>query len=93
MELLYTLIREKVTEKQDASKQVAAEIVSGMIRGSKYWTIEMVSDDFCQDSSLFIGCTFSLMNSGSSLHHFLPKPVRISARKSFLTGVPVFGML
>jgi hypothetical protein len=54
MELLYTLIREKVTEKQDASKQVAAEIVSGMIRGSKYWTIEMVSDDFCQDSSLFI---------------------------------------
>ena len=53
MELLYTLIREKITEKQEASKQVAAEIASGMIRGSKYWTVEMVSD-FFQDSSLFI---------------------------------------
>jgi hypothetical protein len=44
MEQLYALIREKIKEKQEASQRVAAEIVTGMIRGSKYWTLEMVSD-------------------------------------------------
>jgi len=43
MEQLYALIRVKIKEKQEASQIVAAEIVAGMIRGSKYWTLEMVS--------------------------------------------------
>ena len=42
MERLYLLIREKTKEKQEGSHRVAAEIVAGMVRGSKYWTIEMV---------------------------------------------------
>ncbi|UJR17800.1 hypothetical protein I4U23_004699 [Adineta vaga] len=41
MEILYTLMHEQTTEKQEASSQLAAEIVAGIIRGSKYWTIEM----------------------------------------------------
>ena len=41
MDELYILIREK-TKKQEGSHRVAAEIVAGMIRGSKYWTLEMV---------------------------------------------------
>jgi hypothetical protein len=36
MDHLYLLIREK-TKKQEGSHRVAAEIVAGMIRGSKYW--------------------------------------------------------
>ncbi|CAF3088703.1 unnamed protein product [Rotaria sp. Silwood2] len=43
MEQLYVLIHEKTHEKQEGSHRVAAEIVAGMIRGSKYWTLEMVS--------------------------------------------------
>ncbi len=43
MEQLYVLIRENAKEKQKGSHRVAAEIVAGMIRGSKYWTLEMVS--------------------------------------------------
>lgn len=42
IERLYLLIHEKTKEKQEGSHRVAAEIVAGMIRGSKYWTIEMV---------------------------------------------------
>jgi hypothetical protein len=41
MDHLYTLIHEK-TKKQEGSHRVAAEIVGGMIRGSKHWTLEMV---------------------------------------------------
>jgi hypothetical protein len=41
IEQLYILIREK-SKKQEGSHRVAAEIVAGMIRGSKYWTLEMV---------------------------------------------------
>ena len=41
MDQLYLLIRDK-TKKQEGSHRVAAEIVAGMIRGSKYWTLEMV---------------------------------------------------
>jgi len=41
-DVLYVLIREKKKEKQEGSHRVAAEIVAGMIRGSKYWTVEMV---------------------------------------------------
>jgi hypothetical protein len=41
MDDLYTLIHEK-TKKQEGSHRVAAEIVGGMIRGSKHWTLEMV---------------------------------------------------
>jgi proteasome activator subunit 4 len=43
MEQLSVLIHEKVKEKQEGSHRVAAEIVAGMIRGSKHWTLEMVS--------------------------------------------------
>ena len=43
MEQLYVLIREKTNDKQERSHQVAAEIVAGIISGSKYWTLEMVS--------------------------------------------------
>ncbi len=42
MEQLNILIHEKTKEKQEGSHPVAAEIVAGMIRGSKYWTLEMV---------------------------------------------------
>jgi hypothetical protein len=43
MKQLYVLIRENAKEKQKGSHRVAAEIVAGMICGSKYWTLEMVS--------------------------------------------------
>jgi len=42
MEQLNILIHEKSKGKQEGSHRVAAEIVAGMIRGSKYWTLEMV---------------------------------------------------
>ncbi len=41
MDHLYILIRDK-TKKQEGSHRVAAEMVAGMIRGSKHWTLEMV---------------------------------------------------
>ncbi|CAF0997933.1 unnamed protein product [Rotaria sordida] len=44
MEQLYALIREKIIEIQEGSQRVAAEIVAGMIRGSKYWTVEMLDE-------------------------------------------------
>jgi hypothetical protein len=44
MEQLYVLIHEKAKEKEKGSHRLAAEIVAGMIRGSKYWTLEMVSE-------------------------------------------------
>jgi hypothetical protein len=55
MEQLYLLVREQTKEKQEGSHRVAAEIVAGMIRGSKYWTLEMVSGLFrCQKIRKFI---------------------------------------
>ena len=44
MEQLYILIREKRKEKQVSSHRVASEILAGIIRGSKYWTLEMVRE-------------------------------------------------
>ncbi|CAF1668147.1 unnamed protein product [Rotaria sp. Silwood1] len=44
MEQLYSLIREKIKEKQEGIQRVVAEIVAGMIRGSKYWTVEMLDE-------------------------------------------------
>ncbi|CAF1193810.1 unnamed protein product [Rotaria sp. Silwood1] len=44
MEQLYALIRETTSEKQNGSHRVAAEITAGMIRGSKYWTLEMLDE-------------------------------------------------
>ncbi|CAF3619241.1 unnamed protein product [Rotaria socialis] len=44
MEQLNALIRVEIKEKQEASQRVAAEIVAGMIRGSKYWTLEMLDE-------------------------------------------------
>jgi hypothetical protein len=41
---LYQLIHERSKDKQEGSHRVAAEIVAGMIRGSKYWTLDMVSE-------------------------------------------------
>ncbi len=43
MEQLYVLIHEQTKEIQEGSHRVAAEIVAGMIRGSKHWTLEMVN--------------------------------------------------
>lgn len=37
------LIREKNKEKHIGCHRVAAEIVAGIIRGSKHWTLSMVS--------------------------------------------------
>jgi hypothetical protein len=57
MEQLNILIHEKAKEKQEGSHRVAAEIVAGMIRGSKYWTLEMVgihTDLFINNSILLI---------------------------------------
>lgn len=42
MEQLNNLIHEKAQEKYEGSHRTAAEIVAGMIRGSKYWTLDMV---------------------------------------------------
>ncbi|CAF1185021.1 unnamed protein product [Rotaria sordida] len=44
MEQVYVLIHEKMKEKQKGSHRVAAEIVAGMIRGSKCWTLEMLDE-------------------------------------------------
>ncbi|CAF3884238.1 unnamed protein product [Rotaria sordida] len=44
IEQLYILIHEQIKEKQKGSHRVAAEIVAGMIRGSKYWTLEMLDE-------------------------------------------------
>jgi hypothetical protein len=44
MEQLYVLIHESNKEKQQGGHRVAAEIVAGMIRGSKHWTLEMVCE-------------------------------------------------
>ncbi|CAF4368338.1 unnamed protein product, partial [Rotaria sordida] len=41
IEQLYVLIHESIQEKYEGSHRAAAEIVAGMIRGSKYWTLEM----------------------------------------------------
>ncbi len=38
------LIHENTKEKEEGSHRIAAEIVAGIIRGSKYWTLEMVSE-------------------------------------------------
>ncbi|CAF3739250.1 unnamed protein product [Rotaria sp. Silwood1] len=45
MEQLYMLIHEETKEKQAGSHRVAAEIVAGVICGSKYWTLEMENKD------------------------------------------------
>ncbi|CAF1032534.1 unnamed protein product [Adineta steineri] len=42
MEQLNELVHEKITKKQEGSHRVAAQIVAGMICGSKNWTLQMV---------------------------------------------------
>lgn len=42
MEQLDVLVHEQSKGKQNESHRVAAEIVAGIIRGSKHWTLEMV---------------------------------------------------
>lgn len=44
MEQLYILVREKAKEKQLSGHRVATEMLAGIIRGSKYWSLEMVSE-------------------------------------------------
>ncbi|CAF0736207.1 unnamed protein product [Didymodactylos carnosus] len=44
LECLYTLIHNKDKTKQEGSHRVAAEITAGMIRGSKYWTVDMLDE-------------------------------------------------
>ncbi|CAF3512541.1 unnamed protein product, partial [Rotaria sordida] len=43
MDDLYILIHDK-TKTQEGSHRVAAEIVAGMIRGSKHWTLDMLDE-------------------------------------------------
>lgn len=64
MEQLQLLVHEKCKEKEEGSHRVAAEIVAGMIRGSKYWTLEMV----CSIIFLFIHSSVhsSWMNYGNN---------------------------
>ena len=42
IEQLYILIREQNQEKQLSSHRIASEIFAGIVRGSKYWTLDMV---------------------------------------------------
>ena len=67
MEQLQVLVHDKCKEKEEGSHRVAAEIVAGMIRGSKYWTLEMVCSSFLFLSS-FIHSSFhfSWMNYGNN---------------------------
>ena len=44
IEQVYGLIRDKTQAKPECNHRVAAEIVYGMIAGSKHWTLEMVSE-------------------------------------------------
>ncbi|CAF0976267.1 unnamed protein product [Adineta steineri] len=44
MEQLNELVHEKITKKQEGSHRVAAQIVAGMICGSKNWTLEMLNE-------------------------------------------------
>ncbi|CAF3716099.1 unnamed protein product [Rotaria sp. Silwood1] len=44
MEQLYVLIHETISEKQEGCHRTAAEIVAGVIRGSKHWTLEMLDE-------------------------------------------------
>lgn len=59
----YRLIRDK-SKTQEAGHSVASQIISGLIRGSKHWTLSMVSDGevLCPESVLFF--LFSSMNYG-----------------------------
>ncbi|CAF1329744.1 unnamed protein product [Adineta steineri] len=51
LEQLYLLIHRKIHEQQE--HRLAAEIVAGMIRGSKYWTLDML-DEFWHKLTLFL---------------------------------------
>jgi hypothetical protein len=42
IEQVYELIHDKTIEKQKGSHRIAAQIIAGIIRGSKYWTLDMV---------------------------------------------------
>ncbi|CAF1230867.1 unnamed protein product [Adineta steineri] len=44
MEQLNELVHEKITKKQEGSHRVAAQIVAGMICGSKNWTLQMLNE-------------------------------------------------
>ncbi|CAF1048161.1 unnamed protein product [Adineta steineri] len=66
MEELYILMRERKKEKQEESHRIAAEIVAGMIRGSKHWTLEML-DEFWTKlipflNELFLNINFETIN-------------------------------
>jgi hypothetical protein len=87
MEQLYVLVHEKGEEKQEGSHRVAAEIVAGMIRGSKYWTLEMVNE-LCSlhgmiQRNIF---HFSLINFGKNSRRFSSKFVTISVSKRLDIG-------
>jgi hypothetical protein len=64
MEQLDLLVHEKSKGKQEGSHRVAAEIVAGMIRGSKYWTLEMVC--LKMNPSVNHSIHFSSMNYGKN---------------------------
>jgi hypothetical protein len=60
MEQLHVLVREKTKDKQERSHQVAAEIIAGIISGSKYWTLEMVRQIYIYFNRLKLENTFHL---------------------------------
>ncbi|CAF4233808.1 unnamed protein product [Adineta steineri] len=60
LEQLCLLIREKNEEKLEGSHRLAAEIITGMIRGSKYWTLEMLNKLWNNVTSILTECFLNL---------------------------------
>ncbi|CAF4898854.1 unnamed protein product [Rotaria sp. Silwood1] len=69
MEQLYILIREKTKDKHEGSHRMATEIVAGMIRGSKHWTLEMENEDPCRMHRL-IEFIYLLINNYTTANTF-----------------------
>ncbi|CAF3689421.1 unnamed protein product, partial [Rotaria sp. Silwood1] len=67
IEQLYLLIREKIQEKYEGSHRAASEIIAGIIRGSKYWTLEML-DELWQKLTPFLTEVSNNLNQESYLH-------------------------
>ncbi|CAM2708912.1 unnamed protein product [Rotaria socialis] len=62
IEQVYILVREQTREKYEGSHRAAAEIVAGMIRGSKYWTLTMLEELWQKLTPLLTEVTNNLNN-------------------------------
>ncbi|CAF2108179.1 unnamed protein product [Rotaria magnacalcarata] len=62
IEQVYILVREQTREKYEGSHRAAAEIVAGMIRGSKYWTLAMLEELWQKLTPLLTEVTNNLNN-------------------------------